>query len=89
MKPASEQILLGQLEEVADKLGVGIRCEKINVEESNSLGGLCRVQGEYIIIIDSRATIKEKIQVLAEALRHFDLEGIYIKPKIRQLLEGG
>jgi hypothetical protein len=58
------------------------------MEESTSTGGLCCVRGEYVIIVHSQATVKEKIKVMTEALRHFDLGDIYIKPVIRQLVEG-
>jgi hypothetical protein len=32
--------------------------------------------------------VKEKNQVMIKALQHFDLSDIYIKPVIRELLEG-
>ena len=83
-----EETLLYQLEELAEKLGVTVRCENISMEESTSTGGLCCVKGEYIILMHSRATVKEKIKVMIEALRHFDLGNIYIKPAIRQLVDG-
>jgi hypothetical protein len=84
----NEEIILYQMEELAQKLGVTVRFENINMEESTSTGGLCCVRGEYVIIVHSRATVKEKIMVMIEALRHFDLGDIYIKPVIRQLVEG-
>jgi hypothetical protein len=84
----NEEIILYQMEELAQKLGVTVRFENINMEESTSTGGLCCVRGEYVIIVHSRATVKEKIKVMIEALRHFDLGDIYIKPVIRQLVEG-
>ena len=84
----NEEIILYQLVELAQKLGMTVRFENINMEESTSTGGLCCVRGEYIIIVHSRATVKEKIKVMIEALRNFDLGDIYIKPAIRQLIEG-
>jgi len=86
--PLNEEILLGQLEELAEKLGVAVRRENISMEESSSTGGLCRVRDKYVIIVHSRAAAKDKIQVMIEALRHFDLEDIYLKPAIRKILEG-
>jgi hypothetical protein len=83
-----EEILLRQLEELAEKLGVTVRRENISMEETTSSGGLCRLNGEYVIIVHSRVTVKENMRIMIEALRHFDLENIYIKPAIRQLLEG-
>jgi len=78
---------LSQLEGLANTLGVQIRYEKIIEDELSSAGGLCRVKGEWVIIVNSRATINEKIQTLAKSLKNFDLNNIYIRPALRELLE--
>ena len=83
-----EEVILSQLEGLAEKLEILVRDENINIEESSSTGGLCRVEGKYILILNSKATVKEKIQVMIEALNQFDLSDIYVKPVIRELLEG-
>jgi hypothetical protein len=84
----NEEVLLYQLEELAEKFEILVRDENINIEESSTTGGLCRFEGKYILILHSKATVKEKIQVMIEALQQFDLRDIYIKPVIRELLEG-
>ena len=84
----NEDVLLNQLEDLAEKLGILVRDENINIEESSSSGGLCRIEGEYVLILNSKATVKEKNQVMINALQQFDLSDIYIKPVIRELLEG-
>ena len=84
----NEEILLNQLKELAEKLGILVRDENMEMEESSGSGGLCRVEGKYILIINSRAAVKEKNQVMIKALQQFDLSEIYIKPVIRELLEG-
>jgi hypothetical protein len=83
-----DEILLSQLEDPANNLGIVVRRENINLEEASTAGGLCRMRGEYFLILNTRATVKEKIRTAIEALRHFDLTGIYIKPVIRELLNG-
>jgi len=83
----NEEVLLNQLEDLAEKLGILVRDENINIEESLSTGGLCRIEGEYVLILNSKATVKEKNQVMIKALQQFDLSDIYIKPVIRELLE--
>ena len=83
----NEEIILIQLEELADKLEIYVRDENINLEESSTTGGLCRIEGKYVLILNSRATVQEKIQVLIKALQPFDLSDMYIKPVIRELLE--
>jgi hypothetical protein len=80
---------LMRLEELADKLGIPIRYDKIKPEEDEIIisGGLCRMKGNLVIIINSRATTKSKIQVMLGALKHFDLSGVYVRPALRELLE--
>jgi hypothetical protein len=77
---------LGQLEELADKLGIQVRYEKI-VDELTGTGGLCRIEGKYVLMIRSNTSVKEKIRVMTQALRRFDLADIYVRPAIRELLE--
>ena len=84
----NDEIILSYLEELADQLGILVRDESINLEETFSTGGLCRVEGKYILILNSKATVKEKIEVSVKALQQFDLSNIYVKPIIRELLEG-
>jgi hypothetical protein len=87
-KLMNEEILLYQLEELAGRLGILVRDESINIDESSSTGGLCRIEGKYVLILNSKVTVKEKNQVMIKALQQFDLSDIYIKPVIRELLEG-
>jgi len=49
-------------------------------------GGLCFLRGEYILIIDLKAPMKDKIRILAEAVKHFDLDEIYLRPALRELI---
>jgi len=82
-----KELLLNQLEELAGKLGIKIRYENVIVEESSGSGGLCRLKGEYVLIIHFQAALEEKIRIILEALRTFPVGDIYIKPVIRELLE--
>ena len=75
----SEALLLNQLEDLADKLGIKVRYENLNLEESSSAGGLCRLKGDYLLIIQAQASVKEKMQVLIEVLKRFPLGDLYIR----------
>jgi len=77
---------LSLLEKLSDKLGIPIRYEIIQ-DELTGPGGLCRIEGKFILLIDSKATAKEKIQIMTVALRRFDLSDIYVRPALRELLE--
>jgi len=84
-----EHTIIDQLEELIKGLGVHIRREPIKQEEDlvNIVGGLCRLRGEYVLIINSTATTKDKIKTLATALKHFNLDHIYLRPVFRELLD--
>jgi hypothetical protein len=83
-----ENIIIDQLEELAEKFGIQIRYEPIKQDEDlvRVVGGLCILKGEYVLIIDSKAAMRDQIRTLAEAITHFDLDQIYIKPALRELL---
>ena len=83
-----DQAALSQLEGLAQALGVSVRYERITDDDPTNMGGLCRLKGECVIIVNSRATLADKIQTLAKALKNFDLHDVYIRPAIRELLEG-
>jgi hypothetical protein len=78
---------LSQLEGLAYMLGIPVRYEKIAEEDVANAGGLCRLKGECVIIVNSRAAVKDKVQTLAKALKNFDLNDVYMRPAVRELLE--
>jgi hypothetical protein len=84
-----ERTILDQLEELVEKFGVQIRHEAIRQDEDSVrvIGGLCLLRGKYVLIINSRATVRDKIWTLAIALKQFDHDQIYIRPVLRELLE--
>ena len=84
-----ENTIIEQLEELVKSFGIQIRSEAIKQDEDlvKATGGLCLLKGEYVLIINSKATTMDRIWTLATALKHFDLEQIYILPVLRELLD--
>jgi hypothetical protein len=84
-----ENTILDQFEELIERFGVQIRHEAIRQDEDSVhvIGGLCLLRGEYVLIINSKATISDKIWTLGIALKQFDHDQIYIRPVLRELLE--
>ena len=84
-----ENTIAEQLEELIKSFGIQIRCEAIKQDEDlvNVVGGLCLLRGEYVLIINSKATTMDRIKTLATALKHFDLDDIYLRPVFRELLD--
>lgn len=87
MKP---EALLELLESAAETLKVRVSYETLT--SSVVHGGLCRVKGEYRIIIDKRATAEERMTTLATALAQVvhqtqaDLTALAVPAKVREAL---
>ena len=81
--------LLHRLEELAQSLDIDIRYENLESEKANPAGGLCRIRGRHMIIINKNIPLNGKLSALLKALKRFDLSGIYIKPALRELFEKG
>jgi len=79
--------VLEYLEELAEKLGVEIVCEKLGEGELSVGGGLCKVRGTYKIFMDRSETMEGRVEILARALSSFDTEEVYLLPFIRKILE--
>lgn len=84
-----DDTLIDYLEELAERFGIEIRYEVIRQDEDLTfvVGGLCLLRGEYVLIINPRSSAKDKIKTLAMAIKHFDLDQIYIRPVLRELLD--
>ena len=76
-----------QLEELAQRLGITVRYEALKSDGSLHPGGFCRVHGQDVVIINKKATGREKIHIIVDALKRYDLSRIYILPSLRELLD--
>ena len=70
-----EGAIIIQLEELAGEIRRTnpLYNESIKQDEDLTLvvGGLCLFEGEYVLIINPKASVKDKIRTLAVALKHF------------------
>jgi hypothetical protein len=82
--------LADELAEAAKRLGLEVRREKILREVGyRARGGACRFREQNLIIIDRDMPPAEQVEVLADALRERDVEGLYLSPAARRLLQAG
>jgi len=79
--------ILSHLEALAHKLGIEIRYEHLEAETGFMPGGLCRIKGKQVVIINSDSHTEAKVRTLAKALGRFDLGEVYVRPALRELLE--
>jgi hypothetical protein len=78
--------VLEELETAAEKAGITVQVDSLTGEGMGQ-GGLCKVRGQWRVIIDRRASAGERVVLLARALAGFDLEGLFLSPEARELLE--
>jgi hypothetical protein len=72
---------------VAESLSIKVRYEKIQKESHFFPGGYCKVKGEDMIIINSKAALDDKVEIIARALNSFDLSQIFVLPAVRELID--
>lgn len=78
------ELLLQRLESIADELGVKVSYETLAASVGS--GGLCRVKGQFRVIVDKRATTSDRVATLASALSAFDTSKLDIAPAVRDAL---
>ena len=76
--------VLVELENAAKALNVRLTYEAIGGELG--AGGLCKVKGQWRVIIDKRTTPSERVSVLAPALARFDFPSLNLSPQVHELL---
>jgi hypothetical protein len=79
--------LLSRLEGVAAHLNIPVRYADLATEELPGRGGLCVLRGQRRIIIERTLGCREKARLLATGLAHFDLEGVFLLPAVREAIE--
>ena len=84
-----DQIILHELLELAFRLQIKVRRERLGDEDVPVQSGLAWVDNCPILFLDSRLSVPEAVDILVKELSEFPLEDIYIKPGIRVLLSRG
>jgi hypothetical protein len=88
MKP---EVLLELLESAAEQLKIRVSYEPL--QTSVVPGGLCKVKGEYRVIVDKRATAEERVTTLAASIARMvertetDTTALDFPPKVQEVLK--
>jgi hypothetical protein len=77
-----ESLLLQELEALAAELAVDVRYEDLD-----SRGGLCRFGGRTCLLLNRNLTVSERVNLFAEGLADLPLEGVFMRPRVREFLE--
>jgi len=82
--------MLQELEAVLVRLGVPVRQEPFDPRmfgDLSSRGGLCRLRGQTVVLVDAHAPVLDRIAVLAEAASQLDSDSIHTPPAVRDCIE--
>jgi hypothetical protein len=79
--------LLQHLEDIAHRLGIQLRYETLGTNGLRCEGGYCRAGGKEMILINRKDSRQRKIRILAKALGRANLEGVFVPPRVRQIIE--
>jgi len=80
---SANEEMLELLEEAATRLGVKVSYEAL---QSGSYGGLCRVKGEYRLIVDKKAPLGDRVATLAHGLAGLDWARLDLQPRVQARL---
>ena len=78
-----EGIILQELEELAGQLAVEVRYDDLE----GGRGGLCRFGGKTLLVVDRQLNMAERIALFRRALGQLSLDEVFIRPRIRELLQ--
>jgi hypothetical protein len=78
--------LAAELTRAAQSLGIAVRSDARAAAlrgASGTRGGLCKVRGRPVIVLDASAPLPDQIAILAAALARFDLDTLTLEPIVR------
>ena len=82
----ADQSLLRELCAAASRLGLDVRVEPFDTPARRA-GGLCSLRGSKLVLLDGHAPVRDRALALAGALATLDVDGIYVAPAARELIE--
>lgn len=81
------QIIMHELLELAFRLEIKVRRERLGDEDVPVQSGLAWIDHQPVLFLDSKISAPEAVDILVRELAGFPLEDLYIKPGIRALLD--
>jgi len=73
------------LEQAASQLGIKVRYETMTGDSAGA-GGLCKLRGEWTVIMDRKSAPSDRAALLIDALAGFDFESVFLPPQVREAL---
>jgi len=78
----TQELILQGFESLIQNLSIDLRYERGDFK-----GGLCKIDDKNILIVNNKLPIDKKINLMAVELNRLNLEQIYIRPALRNIIE--
>jgi hypothetical protein len=78
--------LLGELLCTCRTLGLAIRDAPMKVPATRLAGGLVRLRGTVVVIVDSSAPVVDRVAAVADALCELPVDPLHLSPDARQTI---
>lgn len=82
-----ESDILHNLEEFAEKCNISISTVNLKKDSFCTKSGLCKVNGEYRVILDKQLHLSEKIDVLIDAFQQLEVATESLPLAIQRLIK--
>lgn len=81
-----ESLVMKDLESLAEGLDIAVNSVNLRKYSYGIKSGLCRVNGDYRVILDKHLHLSEKIDVLVDALQEMEITTDALDPHLQRLL---
>ena len=81
-----ESLVMQDLEALAEGLEIAVNSVNMRKYSYGIKSGLCRVNGDYRVILDKHLHLSEKIDVLVDALQEMEISTDDLDPHLQRLL---
>jgi len=85
VNPMKLEQMTEALEQAAAQLGIKVRYETMTGDSAGA-GGLCKLRGEWTVIMDRKSAPSDRAALLLDALVGFDFESVFLPPQVREAL---
>ena len=82
-----ESLVMKDLESLAEGLEIAVNSVNLRKYSYGIKSGLCRVNGDYRVILDKHLHLSEKIDVLVDALQEMEISTDNLDPHLQRLLK--
>ena len=76
-----------ELKNLAERIGITVVEHSFRATGTRARSGLCKIRDRRFFIMDRHRSLREKVDLLVDALSDMDIENVFVVPAVRELLQ--